>query len=267
MSGDSRVRSARVLDDIQPEVRNISIVPFSSESARNSEERLSHRRSTLVIVAKDLLFRDCMARCLGGLNRYEVVAFATVADLIATHPLDPSTSLVLLCTFGQENDPKSVQKDLVALIDTWTDASVILLSDLDEAERVHSAFQWGARGYIPTNVPLEVAISAIHVVEVGGTFAPTSGILQAGRGKTPAPPPSSGQESALDGPKSLSGVFSARQSAIAEAIRHGKANKQIAYELNIRESTVKVHLRTIMKKLNARNRTEVAVRVGDLMRD
>lgn len=35
-------------------------------------------------------------------------------------------------------------------------------------------------------------------------------------------------------------------------------NKLIAYELNMCESTVKVHVRTIMKKLKARNRTEVA---------
>jgi DNA-binding NarL/FixJ family response regulator len=43
-----------------------------------------------------------------------------------------------------------------------------------------------------------------------------------------------------------------------EALRRGKANKIIAYELNMRESTVKVHVRNIMKKLKAKNRTEVA---------
>jgi DNA-binding NarL/FixJ family response regulator len=43
-----------------------------------------------------------------------------------------------------------------------------------------------------------------------------------------------------------------------EALRKGKANKIIAYELQMRESTVKVHVRNIMKKLHATNRTEVA---------
>ena len=43
-----------------------------------------------------------------------------------------------------------------------------------------------------------------------------------------------------------------------EALRRGKANKIIAYELKMRESTVKVHVRNIMKKLHATNRTEVA---------
>ena len=43
-----------------------------------------------------------------------------------------------------------------------------------------------------------------------------------------------------------------------------KANKIIAYELKLRESTVKVHIRNIMKKLKATNRTEVACKVNDL---
>ncbi|MGZ9174567.1 MAG: response regulator transcription factor, partial [Candidatus Binatia bacterium] len=44
------------------------------------------------------------------------------------------------------------------------------------------------------------------------------------------------------------------------AVRQGKANKVIAHELNISESTVKVHLHNIMKKLRVKNRTEVAVK-------
>ena len=52
---------------------------------------------------------------------------------------------------------------------------------------------------------------------------------------------------------------------VVEEIRHGKANKQIAYELNMSEHTVKVHLRHIMRKLKARNRTEVAVLSSSLL--
>ena len=44
-----------------------------------------------------------------------------------------------------------------------------------------------------------------------------------------------------------------------ERLRQGKQNKIIAYELGMCESTVKVHIRLIMKKLNARNRTQVVL--------
>ena len=53
-------------------------------------------------------------------------------------------------------------------------------------------------------------------------------------------------------------LFTHRQLQVVEAIRQGKPNKIIAYELSMCESTVKVHVRTIMKKLQARNRTQVA---------
>ena len=47
-----------------------------------------------------------------------------------------------------------------------------------------------------------------------------------------------------------------------EALQRGKANKIIAYEPKMRESTGKVHVRNIMKKLHATNRMEVAYKVN-----
>jgi DNA-binding NarL/FixJ family response regulator len=52
--------------------------------------------------------------------------------------------------------------------------------------------------------------------------------------------------------------LSVRQTQIAEGIRVGKPNKILAYELGMQESTVKVHIRNIMRKMRARNRTEIA---------
>jgi DNA-binding NarL/FixJ family response regulator len=52
---------------------------------------------------------------------------------------------------------------------------------------------------------------------------------------------------------------------VVEAVSHGFANKQIAHRLKMSENTVKVHLRSIMKKLNVRNRTEVAIVTRNLL--
>jgi DNA-binding NarL/FixJ family response regulator len=54
-------------------------------------------------------------------------------------------------------------------------------------------------------------------------------------------------------------AFSPRQLQVLERLRQGKQNKIIAYELGMCESTVKVHIRHIMRKLNARNRTQVVL--------
>ena len=54
---------------------------------------------------------------------------------------------------------------------------VAILSDYEDAESVREAFELGVRGYIPTSLASPVAIGAVHLVCVGGTFAPTAALL------------------------------------------------------------------------------------------
>jgi DNA-binding CsgD family transcriptional regulator len=54
--------------------------------------------------------------------------------------------------------------------------------------------------------------------------------------------------------------FSPRQNEVLRMLWNGSSNKVIAYELRMSESTVKVHIRHIMKKLNVNNRTQVVLR-------
>jgi DNA-binding NarL/FixJ family response regulator len=57
----------------------------------------------------------------------------------------------------------------------------------------------------------------------------------------------------------MPGKFSPRQQEVLRRLWMGKPNKTIAYELSMCESTVKVHIRNIMKKLHVTNRTQVVV--------
>ena len=59
--------------------------------------------------------------------------------------------------------------------------------------------------------------------------------------------------------------LTSRQAAVAERLRRGKPNKIVAYELNMCESTVKVHIRNIMKKLQATNRTEAGFKLNAML--
>ena len=73
----------------------------------------------------------------------------------------------------------------------------------------------------------------------GGTYVPMDCLLA-------SDPPA-------DAPQpTTSGLVTGRELAVIRAIQKGKSNKVIAYELNMCESTVKVHVRNIMKKMNAR---------------
>ena len=129
------------------------------------------------------------------------------------------------------------------------------MADGEGIDHVTRLLNLGARGYIPTSMSFAIAVQALHLVHAGGVFVPANSVLSCRQ---------RADEPRLT-PLAAPGAFTARQVAVIEGLRKGKANKIIAYELKMRESTVKVHVRNIMKKLNAKNRTEVAYLTNDLI--
>jgi DNA-binding NarL/FixJ family response regulator len=58
--------------------------------------------------------------------------------------------------------------------------------------------------------------------------------------------------------------FTPTQIKVMRGVHSGQLNKQIAYELGIAEATVKAHMTALMRKLNVRNRTQVAIAAQSL---
>jgi DNA-binding NarL/FixJ family response regulator len=132
---------------------------------------------------------------------------------------------------------------------------IIVLAYNNDAEMAKAAICHGAKGYIPVTLGFDVAIEAVRFVLAGGTYVPIDYLLMrnwAGDPRSEAPPAPS--------------AVTARELAVVRAIQQGKSNKVIAYELGMCESTVKVHVRRIMKKLRAKNRTEVAIKSRELLK-
>ncbi|MEZ5815620.1 MAG: response regulator transcription factor [Hyphomicrobiaceae bacterium] len=197
--------------------------------------------------------RDSIRRGLeNGLSR-RIFAVPTVADCLV-RSRNCKSSIVIYSTIGIEDDAE-IEEQLSLLSQASPRLSVIILGDHDAADRVLCALNRGAKGFIPSSTPLTVAVQAVELVAAGGCFVPASSLFASSPEVKPAQTTS----------QSLTNIFTARQAAVIEALRRGKANKIIAYELNMRESTVKVHVRNIMKKLNAKNRTEVAYRANELL--
>ena len=166
-----------------------------------------------------------------------------------------ATSLVIFSVGGTLKSPETV-RDIGRLVQGENARPLIVLADGDDLEQIVSVLDNGARGYIPTDLALDVAVEAVRLVCAGGVFIPASSLVSARQsGETSRP-----------APHTSNGIFTARQAAVVDAVRRGKANKVIAFELKMRESTVKVHVRNIMKKLNAKNRTEVAFMANELLK-
>jgi DNA-binding CsgD family transcriptional regulator len=130
-------------------------------------------------------------------------------------------------------------------------APVVLLSDRDDVEDVTNALSQGIRGYINLSVEPEVVFAALKLVDAGGTFIPAHAI---GSTATNVHNLSTCRRqqvmTALD--------LTPRELGVIELLREGKPNKLIAAALRMQESTVKVHVRNIMKKLHVASRTHAA---------
>ncbi|WP_170937247.1 MULTISPECIES: response regulator transcription factor [Rhodomicrobium] len=186
-----------------------------------------------------------MARALRAACGHDVIAVASIDEWLNICEHTPA-AVVLLSGFEQAGDGDLCHK-IQRLAGAKKRLPTVVLADAEEAGDVLSALNKGVKGYIPTNLSLDVAVEAMRLVRAGGVFIPAS-CLRATDDPAVARSPKT----------AWSSMFTARQAAVVEALRQGKANKTIAYELQLQESTVKVHIRNIMKKLKARNRTEVA---------
>jgi DNA-binding NarL/FixJ family response regulator len=222
----------------------------------NGDGLLADRQTpAIVVIEQRLLIRDCLVKCLKELDLgCPVLAFATIPEWLESGA-QYLPILILFSLQPHNADDSELHQNLSLLNANNAGAPVVIISDSEDTSQVISALKCGARGYIPTSVTLNVALEAMRLVGAGGTFAPTSALLDTKAPSQTTPPH-------YDVSKKV--LFTARQLAVLVALRRGKANKQIAYELNMREGTVKVHVRHIMKKLRAKNRTEVAIIANDL---
>lgn len=209
----------------------------------------------LLIIDGRALDRECLARALtsNGIGT-DVCAVGSLEQWRQARDRHPPVNAILLNMGGRKmTDPASLN-ELTQLTAEFKSAPVVILSDCDDLPQIFKALEYGARGYIPTSVGIDICIVALKLAIAGGIFVPASSVLAIRHMIETGP----------DEEPPLSDMFTLRQAEVVQALRKGKANKIIAYELNLRESTVKVHIRNIMKKLKATNRTEVAYKLKDI---
>jgi DNA-binding NarL/FixJ family response regulator len=132
--------------------------------------------------------------------------------------------------------------DVAKVVQTNGKGAVVLFSGSVSASFVEKAVQAGARGYIPKTLPLRALTSAIRLVSVGQTFVPSNFAYGQVEGAQPSEP-------------RLTQV----ETTVLRHLGEGLANKEIAFRLQMSESTVKMHVRTICRKLGARNRTHAVI--------
>ena len=200
-------------------------------------------RPPLVIIDRRQLIRECLVGGLSGCE-CEVVGFASIEAWRSAQLREPAGSTIVLHYGSAEDRRRLVHEELPQL---EIPIQLVLVSDTEEIDEIVEFINGGAKAYVPAHTALGVLREIIRLVSAGGSFVPSSALLAGPQGRVVHPVERASQ-------------FTSRQEAVLKAIQMGKPNKIIAYELNMMESTVKVHVRNIMKKIGAKNRTELAVR-------
>jgi DNA-binding NarL/FixJ family response regulator len=210
--------------------------------------------SSIIVIEERELLRECLTRCLEAALGSTILSFLNVESWLKVREQTPAC-VVVLSMGGNSRSAASMQRDIGRLNGIPVPLPVVLLADAEEPGQIIEALERGVRGYIPTSLSLAIALEAVRLVRAGGIYVPAASLVAA-NGKNP-----NGSKASGGGTSSLT----KRQAAVLDALRKGKPNKIIAYELAMCESTVKVHVRNIMKKLKASNRTEVAYMTRDPM--
>jgi DNA-binding NarL/FixJ family response regulator len=205
--------------------------------------------STIIVVERNAFFRSCLHRSVADYWEGNIVSCGSLSELTQPHSYDRSTVVVLSIVSMSDEEADA---EFAALIDLDPPLRCMVLAESDNLDKALTVLSQGANGYISMSSGFDIFVEALRFVGAGGTYVPVQCLLAARQ--TPAAAPEA---------TAASGITS-RELAVIQAIRQGKPNKVIAYELNMCESTVKVHVRHIMRKLQARNRTDVAIKGADL---
>ena len=201
---------------------------------------------SIAFVIGERLIRDCVGPQLAShLPGSNVRLLERTEDLIE---LGDWCSISLIVLWLSNND-MDFETAFEAALEAAPQRPIAILSHFADAALVSRALTHGVRGYFNSSMSLTELACAVRFVVEGGTFVPLSALHDM-TAERPVFPKGNGGD----------GQFSPRQLEVLELLQQGKQNKIIAFELGMAEATVKVHVRMIMKKLNARNRTEVVLK-------
>lgn len=135
---------------------------------------------------------------------------------------------------------------LIAIRGEFPDARIIMLSSSESDGEIQRALRSGASGYVLKSMPHQELLAVIRSVHAGKRHVPpdVAAVLAEHLGEE---------------------VLTARELQVMQLIRDGSKNKQIADQLSISENTVNFHIKNIVDKLGAKDRTHavtIAIRRG-----
>jgi DNA-binding NarL/FixJ family response regulator len=212
---------------------------------KHEEEGSPKINGFIVVIESRIFWQECIRRSMQSAFSLPILTCSTLAELELG--LKAASAAIVIVSWMEGSNEVNTNV-LHALSELVPNVPVVVLAQKNDVDLALTAIRHGAKGYIPCTLEFDITIEAVRFVLAGGTYVPMDCVFATGPSVAAAPVarPSVG--------------VTPREVAVIRALQQGKSNKVIAYELNMRESTVKVHVRNLMKKMKAKNRTDLAMR-------
>jgi two-component system nitrate/nitrite response regulator NarL len=210
-----------------------------------------HGVSTL-LVERNTLFREGLGKLLANTG-FTVTTMASCAeDIEADNPGEPQLIIV-----GFKYNHSDNEKNLTKLRSIFPESRLVVLADEYCHEHVHAAFRLSVRGYLMKDINFSALLKSLELIMLGEAVFPSAILthkvderdLKLSDDIISVVPPT------LNSPR----ILSKRETDILQCLVQGQSNKIIARNLNIVDSTVKVHLKAILRKIRVQNRTQAAI--------
>ncbi|TMV80479.1 response regulator transcription factor [Thioclava sp. BHET1] len=194
-----------------------------------------------VLIADDHdLLRDTLVMFLNHEGGMETETASDFNSAMALLNDGPEFDLVLLdYTMPGMNGLDGLQRAMKAR----GGQRVALMSGTAPREIAEKALEVGAAGFLPKTLAAKSLVNAVRFMAMGEQYAPID-FLRAESEEDQHP---------------LAEKLSRRELQVLEGLTQGKSNKEIARELEVQEPTVKLHVKTLYRKIGAHNRTMAAM--------
>jgi two-component system nitrate/nitrite response regulator NarL len=198
---------------------------------------------SVCLVGKESVIKEGVKSLLAKNN------FNVTADYEGISSIKPENkeSAQLILSIDEETDTLSgnVQK----LKEIYANSRIVVISGNPETSAIMSAFDAGVDGLILKDISCDGLIGSLRLAAAGEKVYPANKMMMPAANSN-----SNDQAGALD-----TYNLSKQEMKIINCLANGEPNKVIAHHLNITEATVKVHVRTILRKLGTTNRTKAAI--------
>jgi DNA-binding NarL/FixJ family response regulator len=193
-----------------------------------------------ILIADDhQLVRDAIAGFLRQEPDFTVEIAADFAEALAAARQQGAFDVILLDWMMPGMDGL---QGLAAMRAARPGTPVAILSGTAPRSVADAALAAGAAGFLPKTMSTRTLVAAIRFMAAGEVYAPMAMMTE------------------REAPATLAGAqLSERETEVLRLLCEGLANKEIARRIDLQEVTVKLHVKTLYRKIGARNRTHAAM--------